>query len=151
MAAIQSEIEHGRRRALERIGELVAEEARSEFGTYQPAVADLPAWAPLADDTLNDWQGHPGKITLGYASEGTDNPLLREGDQRDSISHTVESDREVVIGSPDIRMVYSELGTESEPPRSTLARAAIKSTPEALRIAAEEALGGLVGGRPRLT
>ena len=67
------------------------------------------------------------KERLGYAPP--DNPLLRRGDLRDSISREVRQ-READIGSTSPVMVFHEYGTSKMPARSVLAGAVIRKEPE---------------------
>lgn len=128
--------------ALHRIGAHVEKEAKEEIGEYQEAVGPYPAWAPLAETTLNGWRGHPGKIELGYAPP--DNPLLREGDLRDSISYTVEH-LAVSIGSSSDVMLYQEQGTATIPPRPVLGPAAFKSKHVIEKLVGAALMVGLIG------
>jgi hypothetical protein len=143
VALMEVDVRSKHAEALGKIGELVEAQAKSEIGTYQPAVGHLPEWAPLAETTLDGYHQYPGKVKLGYAPP--DNPLLRDGDMRDSIAHKVTGHTSVDIGSDEDKMVWAELGTKTEPPRSVLARAGIISTPEAAKIAAEVTLEALTG------
>lgn len=129
--------------ALHRIGAHVEKVAKEEIGEYQPAVGPFPAWAPLSEYTLNGWGKYPGKIQLGYAPP--DNPLLREGDLRDSIEYHVDH-LEVSIGSDDDRMVYHELGTARMPPRPVLGPAVFRSKHVIEKLVGAALAVGLVGG-----
>lgn len=134
--------------ALERVGRLVQQRARAELGTYQPAVGPLPAWDPLAETTLMGvavngvW--HPGKIDLGFASPGEDNPLQRTGAMGETIDFHVDGHHSVEIGSDDDRVLWAELGTVNEPARSILERAGITCTPRVLEIARRAMLEAVV-------
>ncbi|GAC1332095.1 MAG: hypothetical protein NVSMB20_03100 [Bradyrhizobium sp.] len=109
--------------ALEHAAMVVEKEAKSSIGTRQGAAGPFVAWAPLAQTTLDGWGGHPGKIALGYSPP--ENPLLREGDLRNSIEHTVHLTVAYVGSNSDIA-VWQELGTEKMPPRSFLGGAAFR-------------------------
>jgi hypothetical protein len=91
--------------------------SKAEFGVYQPEVSPFAAWAPLADATQAE------RERLGFTP---DDPLLRKGDLRESISHQVHA-LEAVIGSDSDVMVYQELGTDRIPPRAALGPAAIRN------------------------
>lgn len=80
----------------------------SQIGEYQDAVGPYPEWAPLADSTMED------KERGGYAPP--DNPLLRDGDLRESFQHE-RNGLEGVVGSTDPKMEFHEFGTVKMPPR----------------------------------
>lgn len=103
--------------ATERIGAHVEKVAKAEFGHYQSAIGPFPAWEELAESTKDD------RVRQGYTEN---DPLLRSGDLRDSISHHSEP-LEAVIGSPDPVLGYQEFGTSKIPPRPVLGPAARKS------------------------
>ncbi len=104
--------------ALERVLKKVEATAKAEFGKYQPAAAPFPAWPELADATKDE------RVALGYSEN---DPLLREGDLRESIEHRKTEPLEGEVGSTDERMPYSEFGTANEPPRSVLGPALYRS------------------------
>ncbi|HEV2700470.1 MAG TPA: hypothetical protein VGV09_02480, partial [Steroidobacteraceae bacterium] len=95
---------------LEHVGKRIEATAKKEIGTYQPEVGQFPAWAPLAESTMAD------RVAQGFPA---DEPLLRTGELRDSISHEVRG-HEVAIGSTSDVMVFQELGTSRIPPRPVL-------------------------------
>jgi len=88
---------------LETAGEEVEKNAKSKFGNYQEAIGPFDKWEELADSTKAD------RVRQGYSEN---EPLLREGDLRDSISRSVEEDA-VSVGSTSEIMVYQELGTKN--------------------------------------
>lgn len=98
----------------ETIGEAAAEIARDKIGHYQPRGA-FRAWAPLAESTVEQ------KTQAGYAPP--DNPLLRTGEMRDSISGRVtmkgigKALSVIEVGSTDPVALYQEMGTDTIPPR----------------------------------
>jgi len=87
------------------IADHIEKDAKARFGEYQSG------WHALSDRTLED------KERLGYAPP--DNPLLRTGATRDSISHVLIYP-EAVIGSPSMVMLYHELGTRLMTPRPVI-------------------------------
>lgn len=110
--------------AMERAAQIVEDRAKEDIGRYQAGIDPFADWVPLAPGTVQD------KARLGYSPP--DNPLLRTGDLRDSIEHTVESEERAVVGSDSDVAVWQELGTRTIPPRSFLGAAAVQ---EADRVA----------------
>jgi len=92
---------------LEHVARAIEKTAKEEIGTYQPDVGPFPAWAPLADATVED------RISQGYSP---DEPLLRTGELRESISHEV-SGLEAVIGSTSDIPRARGLPQQDEDPR----------------------------------
>ncbi len=111
----------------ERVGQIVEAEAKHELGTYQGAAGPFAAWAELADSTKDD------RVRKGYTEN---DPGLRSGDMRESINHAADHDG-ATIGSDDDKMVYFELGTDKQPPRSALGTAVIHK-----QVEIEHAVGG---------
>lgn len=64
------------REAAAAAGALAVEASKKMIGHYQPAVGDLPAWAPLTDATKAD------RTAKGFTP---DDPLLRSGELRDAV------------------------------------------------------------------
>ena len=64
---------------------------------------------------------------------------------RESITHQTEG-MEAVIGSNDQNLVYFEMGTNKQPPRSVLGAAAFETMPEVLKIVGHATVTGIVGG-----
>lgn len=126
--------------ALEQAARLVEAEAKAEIGHYQAEAAPFVAWAELAQATKDD------RAAQGFPE---DEPLLRTGDLRDSISHTVEMSGaghgEAVIGSPSEIAVYQELGTQKIPPRSFLGGALVRKTHEVVDMLGHGVTAGLLG------
>lgn len=121
--------------ALERVAVRIEKTAVSEFGVYQPAVGDFDEWPDLADSTQEE------RARLGYAP---DEPLLREGDLRDSMEHHVEP-FEAVIGSTSELMPYHEFGTEKIPPRPVLGPALVRNEEAIRRELGGAVVAGLIG------
>lgn len=114
---------------------LAAADAKARIGHYQDG------WAPLAETTLHGWNGHPGKIELGYAPP--DNPLLRKGDMRDSIQGLAMRTlfgAEGAVGSNSKIALWQEMGTSRIPPRPFLGPALLHSLDKANVIFGEFAL-----------
>jgi hypothetical protein len=127
---------------LERAAKLVERQAKQEIGHYQDQAGPFVAWAELADATKAD------RTRLGYTEN---DPGLRDGTMRDSIEH-VTGTHEAEIGSNDEHLVFFELGTEKQAPRSVLGTAAVLTGEKAAEIVGEGVafalMGkGVVGGR----
>jgi hypothetical protein len=110
--------------------------AKSEFGVYQGEVKPFPGWVPLADSTQAE------RVSLGFSP---DDPLLRKGDLRDSVSHQVHG-TEAVVGSDSDVMVWQELGTDRIPPRAVLGPAAIRNKALITRTLGHAVAEGLLYG-----
>lgn len=118
----------GQKKALERAALIIEKEAKAEIGNRQGEAKPFKAWDPLADTTIHGWRGHPGKEDLGFTPPDYD-PLLRGGDMRDSIEHTVKG-HEAHVGSNSDVAVWQELGTVNMPARSFLGGAAVRKKHE---------------------
>jgi phage gpG-like protein len=103
----------------------IQKDAQARIGSYQDAEGPFPAWANLAEATVDD------RLRKGFTP---DDPLLRTGDMRKSIETHVEGN-EASIGSRSPIALYQEQGTSTIPPRPFLGPAAhhLKATigPEA--------------------
>lgn len=142
--ALGAELVHRRHKALEEAAKLVETEAKRVIGTYDYN------WPPLAESTKRD------RVAKGFAE---DEPLLRTGEMRDSIEHTVTMKTiaadEAQIGSNNDKAVWQELGTSHIPARSFLAGAAAHKEKEIVALLGHHVeqvlLGGTVLGRvPKL-
>ncbi|MDB5965531.1 MAG: hypothetical protein JWQ72_2031 [Polaromonas sp.] len=121
---------------LKAAAKIVKAEAKSEFGVYQDGVDGFNAWANLAEATVRD------RIAKGFSP---DDPLLRTGDLRDSVSYKVGG-MTAVIGSTSDVMVYQELGTSTIPPRPVLGPALARKRSEVLQVIGNHAVGALLNG-----
>jgi phage gpG-like protein len=121
-------------RGLEKVAKLIEKSAKSQFGTYQRGTGPFEKWPPLAESTQED------RVQHGFSA---DEPLLRTGELRDSISHQVQGLR-AVIGSTSDVMVYQELGTSKIPPRPVLGPAAIRRKKAIKKILGDAAVEGLL-------
>lgn len=90
--------------------------AREMFGVLQPE------WEPLAESTKDD------KARMGFSPPDY-SPLLRSGDLRDSV-HARAYGLTGEVYSNDPKMVFSELGTASEPARPVLEPAVVLAVVE---------------------
>lgn len=101
--------------ALNAAATVIEHAAKEEIGTYQrSAMGPFDEWAELAESTKAD------RVHQGFTEN---DPGLRTGEMRDSISHVVRG-REAEIGSDDQNLVWFEMGTTKQPPRSVLGVAA---------------------------
>lgn len=105
------------RLSLDLVGKSITKEAKEEIGNYQPAMGEFQAWAQLADATKKD------RVRKGFSEN---EPLLRTGALRDSISYNVHG-LNVTIGSTSDIMVYQEFGTSKIPARPVLGTALYKN------------------------
>ena len=96
--------------------------AKAELGRYQHGAGPFDDWMELAAATKAD------RLRQGYAEN---DPGFRSGEMQASIGHTVEG-REAAIGSDDEYLVYFELGTAKQPPRSVLGLAGVRQTDAAV-------------------
>lgn len=132
LAVAQHEADH---QSLERATKLLQKAVKDKFGTYQPSAGKFVEWAELADSTQDQ------RERLGYEP---DEPLLREGDLRESIQ-TLVRDNEGYVGSNSDIAVYQELGTKRIPPRSFLGSAAVENVENIGNIVGEGVVMALVG------
>ncbi|OND79020.1 hypothetical protein AQ938_07000 [Burkholderia pseudomallei] len=125
---------------LDRVAAHIERTAKAEIGQYQPAVGPFDAWAPLAEATKDD------RVRNGFPE---DEPLLRTGEMRDSISRRVRG-LEAEIGSTSDKLVYQELGTANAahpiPPRPVLGPAAVLAEPVIRRVLIGALVSGLLDG-----
>ena len=125
------------RAALGKCARLVEKTAKDKIGEYQEQTGPFIAWPELAESTKAD------RVAHGFTE---DEPLLRTGDMRDSISHVIStSGLEAQIGSNDDKAVWQELGTQHIPPRSFLGGAVSDKLPEIKEILAGSLVAALVG------
>lgn len=135
LAGIVAEVENAVHEGLEKATKIVQREAKAELGRYQDAAGPFPAWAELADSTKDD------RVRHGYPEN---EPGLRSGGMRDSIERNVQG-RTGRVGSNDDKMVYFELGTPKQPPRSVLAGALIRKEDEVAKVIGHHFVGHLFG------
>ena len=110
--------------------------AKGKIGEYQEANGMHEAWPELADSTKED------RVRKGFTEN---DPGLRSGAMRDSISHETRG-LESAIGSDDQNLVWFELGTDKQPPRSVLGAAAYESIDEVKKLVGGAVITGIVGG-----
>lgn len=126
---------------LKKAAVLVENTAKEKLGHYQPAVGGFPAWAELADSTKKE------RLEQGYTEN---DPLLRSGALRDSISHEIEGNV-AAIGSTSDYAIDQEAGTNRIPPRPFLAPALIENINEVKAIIGEGTISVLLGNRAMTT
>jgi DNA-directed RNA polymerase subunit H (RpoH/RPB5) len=114
LAGMVVKVDHAEHEALKEAAVIVENEAKRVIGTYDYG------WPQLAQSTQDD------RVAQGFSAN---EPGLRSEAMRDSIEHTVVG-HEAQIGSNDDHLVYFELGTSKQPPRSDLAGAAIAKEKE---------------------
>lgn len=123
--------------ALDAAAKSIEAEAKAEIGTYQRSnMGPYEPWAELKDATKAE------RERLGFTPN---DPLLRTGGLRDSISREVHG-LEAAVGSTSDVMVYQEMGTRTIPPRPVLGLAASRKTEDVLRIVGESVRIGFLGG-----
>lgn len=119
---------------------LLQREMKGEFGHYQSAAGPFPAWAELAESTKEE------RARLGYPD---DEPLLREGDLRDSIEREVHNldgiNSEGIVGSTSEIMPFHEFGTSKMPPRPVVGTALYRNAEKVAKLIGAYAVQGLVG------
>lgn len=123
--------------AVDAVGRLVEKRAKDQIGHYAPEIAPFPEWEQLAESTQAE------RERLGFPAN---EPLLRTGELRDSISHEAHG-LEVAVGSTSDIMVYQELGTPRIPARADLGGAMWGSRPEIEKILGHAAMVGIAGGQ----
>lgn len=124
---------------LDKAAKLIQKDAKQQIGHLQKAVGTFPEWQELAESTKDD------KSKKGYFFNGDYNPLLREGNLKDSIQKEVEG-FEAVIGSKEDVAAYQEFGTSRIPPRPFIGPAAYKNKEKIRAILGMAAIIGLTNG-----
>lgn len=131
LTGMVAEVEHAKHQALEEAAEIVETEAKRALGTYDYG------WPQLAQST-QDQRAHQGYTP--------NDPGLRSGAMQASIEHTVGHD-EAHVGSNDDHLVYFELGTRRQPPRSDLAGAAMQKEKEVRELLGRKTMPVLTGSK----
>jgi hypothetical protein len=155
LATLPAAVERATPTGLEAAAALIEKTAKDEIGHYQEADGPFNAWLPLSGATLEGFYAEgigyvPGKEELGYAPP--DNPLLRDGDLRESYGHQVAG-YEASIGSPSLIALWQELGTPDArfpiPPRSVLGVAAYRCEHVVVDMMMSPCVRALAGLPPR--
>lgn len=123
------------KKALDAAARIIQKAAKDKIGEYQSQAGQSIAWADLADSTKDD------RIRQGYPE---DEPGLRDGTMRDSIDRRSNAEM-ATVGSDDDKMVYFELGTAKQPPRSVLAGAAYENSEKVANAIGRQVFSKLVG------
>lgn len=122
------------RDGLEAAAVIVENESRASLGTYQQAIGQYEAWAPLTEAT------ETRKTAIG-APVGA--PLIREGDLGQAFSHEVSGDSSVTIKNTDPSAIPLEHGTKHMPPRPFLGPAVLRKTDEIAQVIGEDFIAQL--------
>lgn len=133
-------------RLLDETGRETVKQVHDMVGHYQPAIGNFPAWAPLAQATLDT------KSRYGLGKGGSPNtPLYATGAFDNDISfQTFPTKGVVAVGTHDSKMVNHEFGTAKIPPRPIFGPAAHLVIPRMIpkiRGAAASGLNGLYGSQ----
>jgi phage gpG-like protein len=124
------EMDHAKHEALEKAAVIVEKGSKEAIGTYEFG------WPPLAESTKED------RVNKGFAE---DEPLLRTGELRDSIGHSVDGDTARVGSELDVAL-YQEVGTSKIPPRSFLMQSAVHHRDEIVKEIGETMVAKLIDG-----
>ena len=122
------EINHAKHAGLEKAAKIIEKEAKDSLGTYQDG------WPQLAESTQEN------RSRAGYSAN---EPGLMSGAMKESISHSVGHD-EARVGSNDQNLVYFELGTVKQPPRTVLVGAALRKIEDVRHVLGKEVATTLV-------
>jgi hypothetical protein len=140
LTGMVAEYDHTQNEQMERATKIVQKEAKRVIGTYEYG------WPQLASAT------QANRSQAGYSPN---EPGLMTGEMQESIETHV-APRKIIgstegeIGSNDDNMVYFELGTYKQPPRSVLMEAAVHKEKEVVEILGEGAVKPLLSGRGTL-
>jgi HK97 gp10 family phage protein len=115
---------------------LIVHDAKKKIGHYQKEVGPFQDWAELTESTKDD------RYRKGYPEN---EPLLRQGDLRDSIQSEVKA-LEGVVGSKSPIAAYQEYGTSRIPPRPFIGPAAFQNKKKIRKIIGAAAFEGITGG-----
>jgi len=136
ITALETKVVFQLEKGLEAVAVKIEKTAKKQIGEYQYAVGPFPEWEELADSTKAD------RVRKGYTEN---DPLLRSGQLRDSISHETKG-LEAAIGSDSDIAVYQELGTVEIAPRPFLGPAVEHNHEAIKKIVGGAVVTGLLGG-----
>ncbi len=121
---------------LEIAANIIEHDAKEEIGTYQrDNVGPYDPWAELAASTKQD------RVNQGYSEN---EPLLRSGAMRDSITHELDG-LDAYIGSENPILLWQEFGTLTIPPRSVLGLSAFRNVNNILKLIENVSIASLIG------
>ncbi len=132
LAVVGEEVTH---HIVENAAKIIQNDAQKKIGEYQDYAGPFAAWDELADSTKDD------RVRLGFSEN---DPLLRTGELRDSITYDARGN-EAAVGSDSIIAMYQELGTETIPARSFLGGAAYESKLPVAEMAARTIIAWVSG------
>ena len=133
VVAVRVELERVLEKALVRIEQT----AREELGVYQPETGPFPAWAELTEET------QASREAAGFTPN---DPLLRSGDLRDSLGHTIDRvELDGQVGVTSEVGPYMEFGTSRVPPRPFLGPAGYRNVELVAKLAGAAVMAGLIG------
>lgn len=139
LAEAQLAVHVSTHRALDRAAAIIEKDAKGQIGFYQQEAGPFNAWPELADSTKQD------RVAKGFSEN---DPLLRTGELRDSMSREVVGN-EAAVGSTSDVMVYQELGTVRIPPRPVLGPAAFKNRDRIEQVLGEAVVHAMEYGSAR--
>lgn len=125
LSTLRLEMDHANHEALDKAARLVQEEAKRVLGTYEYN------WPTLAPSTL--------------ARKAADTPGYETGELQGSVERQSDH-KEACVGTDELKGLWFELGTPTQPPRSFLAEALRRKTPELLDVVGRHIHGHLVKG-----
>lgn len=120
----------------------VQTECVKRIGHYQSTAGQFPAWARLAQATIDS------KRRKGQGLNGNpDTPLYATGSFQSDISYRVDKNRLVAdIGTTKQYIVFTELGTAKQPPRPVFGPSALEVLPRHVKRIQRHLVLGLRGG-----
>ena len=130
LGAIERDLHALPQMVVERACQIVEKKAKNSIGKQH----DI--WPPLAPSTVHDKEAHGFPVPK---------PLLRTGELRDSIEHTMIDSHHGEVGTNDPRGPWFEFGTSRMPPRPFLVPAAQASEDKIHRMAAAAYVSTLAG------
>lgn len=133
-------------RILNEVGSETVAQVHDMVGVYQSAMGQYPAWAPLAQATLDR------KARYGLGKNGSaDTPLYASGAFDNSVSYRIfKTKGVVVVGTHEDKMIVHEFGNARTPPRPVFGPAVHQIIPRMLpkiRKNAAAGLNGIVGSQ----
>jgi len=137
LAALEGSLVLSLHKGAEKIGQIVEQTAKDKIGEYQDGIGPFPAWEELAEATKED------RLRQGFTEN---DPLLRTGDLKNSISHISEGLVATIGSNLDIA-AYQELGTNKIPPRPFLGPSVDENHEKIRKIAGAATVAGILGAK----